>query len=106
MSSTNSSKTDEKKELSDQEQRILKMYGKVPNRKDLLNHKLKRVKDRKYFDSGDYAMSKAGKSTVVGSLHPSPDSIPHSHPTQNTSSPSKESSLSKDSTTDNSKTEQ
>ncbi|TPX56373.1 pyruvate dehydrogenase (acetyl-transferring) [Powellomyces hirtus] len=38
--------------------------------------------DRKYFDSGDYAMSKAGKSSSneVGSEHPSPERIPHSVP--------------------------
>ena len=36
--------------------------------------------DRKYFDSGDYAMSKAGKNTTVGSAHPDPSTIPHSHP--------------------------
>lgn len=38
--------------------------------------------ERKYFDSGDYAMSKAGKAddvgvTAIGREHPSPDSIPH-----------------------------
>ncbi|KAJ2082004.1 hypothetical protein H4R24_001920 [Coemansia sp. RSA 988] len=39
-------------------------------------------KDRKYFDSGDYALSKAGKEgkegkVEVGVKHPLPDSIPH-----------------------------
>ncbi|KAJ2743788.1 hypothetical protein GGI20_003484 [Coemansia sp. BCRC 34301] len=38
--------------------------------------------NRKYFDSGDYALSKAGKNTNdlntgVGEKHPSPESIPH-----------------------------
>ncbi|KAJ2811632.1 hypothetical protein H4S07_001937 [Coemansia furcata] len=34
--------------------------------------------ERKYFDSGDYALSKAGKSAdAVGEKHPSPESIPH-----------------------------
>lgn len=38
--------------------------------------------ERKYFDSGDYAMSKAGKAsdagvTNIGIEHPSPDTIPH-----------------------------
>ncbi|KAJ3344764.1 hypothetical protein HDU83_004758 [Entophlyctis luteolus] len=39
--------------------------------------------DRKYFDSGDYALSQAGKSSPkdVGSQHPSPERIPHSNPT-------------------------
>lgn len=58
------------------------MYGKLPNKKDLLQNKLK---ERKYFDSGDYAMSKAGKAdtTLDGGLgreHPSPQSIPHLTP--------------------------
>ena len=38
--------------------------------------------ERKYFDSGDYAMSKAGKSgdggvTTIGREHPLPENIPH-----------------------------
>lgn len=39
--------------------------------------------ERKYFDSGDYALSKAGKADDVGGVtnigreHPSPDTIPH-----------------------------
>ena len=38
--------------------------------------------ERKYFDSGDYALSKAGKAddgglTALGREHPSPNSIPH-----------------------------
>lgn len=40
------------------------------------------TKERKYFDSGDYALSKAGKAsdvgvTNVGSRHPVPENIPH-----------------------------
>lgn len=39
--------------------------------------------ERKYFDSGDYALSKAGKAsdvgvTQVGREHPVPENIPHS----------------------------
>ena len=38
--------------------------------------------ERKYFDSGDYALSKAGKAsdagTQVGSQFPVPENIPHS----------------------------
>ncbi|KAJ9300326.1 hypothetical protein DTO271G3_2443 [Paecilomyces variotii] len=65
--------------LSPDEQRLLKLYGKVPTKKDLLQNKLK---ERKYFDSGDYALSKAGKAsdvgvTNVGSRHPLPENIPH-----------------------------
>ncbi|QKX56464.1 uncharacterized protein TRUGW13939_03569 [Talaromyces rugulosus] len=65
--------------LSPDEQRLLRLYGKVPTKKDLLQNKLK---ERKYFDSGDYALSKAGKAsdigvTNVGSRHPVPENIPH-----------------------------
>lgn len=42
----------------------------------------KHLKERKYFDSGDYALSKAGKASsvdtgAVGSEHPVPENIPH-----------------------------
>ncbi|KAF9917490.1 hypothetical protein BX616_000850 [Lobosporangium transversale] len=81
--------------LTDQEQKLQRMYGKLPTGRDLLGHKLK---ERKYFDSGDYALSKAGKtSTTVGSQHPQPENIPHSNPTPpnatHGSPPVKESSL-------------
>ncbi|KAG1446477.1 hypothetical protein G6F56_009557 [Rhizopus delemar] len=52
--------------------------------------------ERKYFDSGDYELTKAGKepSTTIGSEHPSPDTIPHSNPvSQPGTSPVKESPL-------------
>jgi len=65
--------------LSPEEQKLFRMYGKVPNRKDLLQNKMK---ERKYFDSGDYALSKAGKAsdagvTSIGREHPDPEKIPH-----------------------------
>lgn len=65
--------------LSPEEQRLLRLYGKMPNKKDVLQNKLK---ERKYFDSGDYALSKAGKAsdvgvTNIGSQHPVPENIPH-----------------------------
>lgn len=67
------------KNLSPQEARLYKMYGKIPTSTQLLN---KKIQDRKYFDSGDYALSKAGKvspaTAPVGSRHPNPDTIPHS----------------------------
>lgn len=52
------------------------MYGKLPTRQQLLNRNLK---ERKYFDSGDYAMSRAGQtpSNQVGSEHPEPEAVPH-----------------------------
>ena len=44
--------------------------------------KLTTDQERKYFDSGDYALSKAGKAseggvTSIGSQHPLPENIPH-----------------------------
>lgn len=89
--------------LSPEEQRVFRMYGRLPSRNDILSNKLK---DRKYFDSGDYALSKAGKAssagvTHIGSQHPVPENIPHSNsfssghsPTGSVSaSPVKESNL-------------
>ncbi|ODQ63787.1 hypothetical protein NADFUDRAFT_13054, partial [Nadsonia fulvescens var. elongata DSM 6958] len=60
--------------LTDDEKRIFQLYGKLPSQANILNQKLN---ERKYFDSGDYAMSQAGKtsSTDVGSQHPNPESI-------------------------------
>uniref|UniRef100_A0A060T0Q3 mRNA stability protein n=1 Tax=Blastobotrys adeninivorans TaxID=409370 RepID=A0A060T0Q3_BLAAD len=60
------------------DEQLLRMYGKVPTKSDILNRKLQ---DRKYFDSGDYALSQAGRATAagvpsVGSKHPNPESIP------------------------------
>lgn len=65
--------------LSPEEQHLFRLYGKLPSRSD---HFAKHLKDRKYFDSGDYAMSKAGKGDgvdagAVGSQHPVPENIPH-----------------------------
>jgi hypothetical protein len=65
--------------LSPEEQRLFRLYGKLPSRAD---HLAKHLKERKYFDSGDYALSKAGKADSVdtgsvGSQHPSPENIPH-----------------------------
>lgn len=54
--------------LSEEEQKLFRLYGKLPNKKDLFSKKLQ---ERKYFDSGDYALSKAGKSdtsTLGGGL--------------------------------------
>lgn len=62
--------------LSEEEQKLFRLYGKLPNRKDILGNKLK---ERKYFDSGDYALSKAGKQSqqAVGTAIPNPETIPH-----------------------------
>ncbi|CCD23485.1 phosphatase regulator NDAI_0B04500 [Naumovozyma dairenensis CBS 421] len=43
--------------LTPQELKLFKMYGKLPSKKDLLKHKMQ---ERKYFDSGDYALRQAG----------------------------------------------
>lgn len=48
------------KSFSSNEERLRKLYGNLPNRAQLLNKKLQ---DRKYFDSGDYALSQAAKSS-------------------------------------------
>lgn len=57
--------------LSPQEMKLYKLYGKLPKTNDILRGKLK---DRKFFDSGDYAMQKAKGNTVdnepVGVLNP------------------------------------
>jgi len=66
--------------LSEEEQKLFRLYGKLPNKKDLFSKKLQ---ERKYFDSGEYAMSKAGKSDPgslgggLGREHPTPENIPH-----------------------------
>ena len=67
--------------LTEEEQKVFRLYGKLPNKKDLLQNKFK---ERKYFDSGDYALSKAGKNSdniggvsAIGSQHPLPENIPH-----------------------------
>ncbi|KZP31427.1 Endosulfine-domain-containing protein [Athelia psychrophila] len=92
--------------LSEEEQKLFRLYGKLPTHKSALT---KMQKDRKYFDSGDYALSKAGVApqNAVGTAIPNPENIPHaapspsssSHqnlsvsPTNSTMSPVKESSL-------------
>ncbi|PWN45431.1 Endosulfine-domain-containing protein, partial [Ceraceosorus guamensis] len=62
--------------LTEEEQKLFRLYGKLPTRKDVVGNKLK---ERKYFDSGDYALSKAGKATPqsVGTAIPNPETIPH-----------------------------
>ncbi|KAF9171986.1 hypothetical protein BGX21_006648 [Mortierella sp. AD011] len=61
--------------MAEQEAKLQSKYGNLPVfTKSLLGHQ------RKYFDSGDYALSKAGKEATVGSEHPQPENIPHSIP--------------------------
>ncbi|KAI0250779.1 Endosulfine-domain-containing protein [Lactifluus subvellereus] len=69
--------------LTEEEQKLFRLYGKLPTHKNILT---KVQRDRKYFDSGDYAMSKAGvgSQNAVGTAIPNPENIPHasSHATQ------------------------
>jgi len=62
--------------LSEEEQKLFRLYGKLPTHKNVLT---KMQKERKYFDSGDYALSKAGVApqNTVGTAIPSPENIPH-----------------------------
>ena len=78
--------------LSPEDQAFHAKYGRLPPKKK----PVLKGGDRKFFDSGDYAMSKAGKgsSKDVGRDHPSPEHIPHSVPTKN-SEVQKESGLTK-----------
>ncbi|KAM0748463.1 hypothetical protein T439DRAFT_303996, partial [Meredithblackwellia eburnea MCA 4105] len=66
--------------LSPEELKIFQKYGKAPT-----GAKLSKVQDRKYFDSGDWALSKAGHQhpAKVGTVVPSPADIPHASPPQN-----------------------
>lgn len=59
--------------LSPQELRIYKMYGKLPTTQQILSSKFQ---DKKYFDSGDYAMQKQ----MGGSNKTIPGGIPMRHP--------------------------
>ncbi|KAI0926892.1 hypothetical protein AcW1_007713 [Taiwanofungus camphoratus] len=62
--------------LTEEEQKLFRLYGKLPTHKNILT---KMQKDRKYFDSGDYALSKAGVApqNAVGTAIPNPENIPH-----------------------------
>ncbi|AGO13193.1 AaceriAFR044Cp [[Ashbya] aceris (nom. inval.)] len=64
--------------LTPQELKLYKLYGKLPGKKDLFKHKLH---ERKYFDSGDYALSKAGvKSEDLGSAAVGSSHLPVTNP--------------------------
>lgn len=67
--------------LSPQELRIYKMYGKLPTTQQILSSKFN---DKKYFDSGDYAMQKqlgdaaARKTGITGGVsmkHPNAEKV-------------------------------
>ncbi|KAK7211367.1 hypothetical protein V2G26_018545 [Clonostachys chloroleuca] len=57
---------------------LQEMYGRAPHR-NLLNHQLD---ERKYFDSGDFALSQAQSGSDIGKIktgiqHPQRESISH-----------------------------
>ncbi|KAF8713317.1 hypothetical protein RHS03_00939, partial [Rhizoctonia solani] len=58
--------------MTEEEQKLFRLYGKLPTHKNVLT---KVQKDRKYFDSGDYALSKAGVTSqaAVGTAIPHPE---------------------------------
>lgn len=64
--------------MSEEEQKAFKLYGKLPA-KNLIT---KMQKERKYFDSGDYMMSKAGVASAQapGTAIPTPEGVPHASP--------------------------
>ncbi|CAD6570550.1 MAG: hypothetical protein TREMPRED_005892 [Tremellales sp. Tagirdzhanova-0007] len=72
--------------MSEQDQKAFKMYGKVPAKNVLM----KTQKDRKYFDSGDYMMSKAGVATAqaLGTEVPTPERVARASPPVNGNSQS------------------
>ncbi|KAH8125732.1 hypothetical protein FP744_10002445 [Trichoderma asperellum] len=58
---------------------LQKLYGRVPTRGHLLGHQLD---DRKYFDSGDFALSQAHKPSSIGTIctgsqHPHRETVSH-----------------------------
>ncbi|KAK1927586.1 hypothetical protein DB88DRAFT_478509 [Papiliotrema laurentii] len=64
-------------QLNEEQQKAFKLYGKLPAKNALT----KMQKDRKYFDSGDYMMKKAGvKDAQVGTAIPTPEGVPHASP--------------------------
>lgn len=73
---------EESSTLTEEEKaKLIKLYGKLPDCHDITLKKLYDNDHRKYFDSGDYALSKSTpsihpSSVKVGSLHPSPDKMP------------------------------
>ncbi|CRK12757.1 hypothetical protein BN1723_007426 [Verticillium longisporum] len=63
---------------TEKEVRLRQKYGKLPTRTDLLHHQL----ERKYFDSGDFALTAAHKASNIGNIqsgkkHPLVENISH-----------------------------
>ncbi|RDD46310.1 cAMP-regulated phosphoprotein 19 [Trichoplax sp. H2] len=79
--SSGDSETLPKEEISEQEAKVRAKFGNMkPKTTDFLQQRLQRKV--KYFDSGDYNMSKtANPSQVpVGKAHPTPDNLPRKKP--------------------------
>ncbi|GHJ88167.1 hypothetical protein NliqN6_4569 [Naganishia liquefaciens] len=78
--------------MSEQERQLFQKYGKLPKKNVLTSMQ----KERKYFDSGDYAMHKAGVGAElpVGSAIATPERLPHAQPPSLSSSPTNSSSMS------------
>ncbi|EMT68972.1 hypothetical protein NOF04DRAFT_1019295 [Fusarium oxysporum II5] len=52
-------------EMDTDNKRLLNRYGILPKRGNLLNHQLE---GRKYFDSGDFALSQAHRPSNIGNI--------------------------------------
>ncbi|UNI16728.1 hypothetical protein JDV02_003139 [Purpureocillium takamizusanense] len=64
---------------NEQELRLKRLYGRIPSKRDLLDHQLE---GRKYFDSGDFSLSQASKPSDAGAVktgaeHPLREGISH-----------------------------
>ncbi|KAE8400609.1 hypothetical protein BDV37DRAFT_286483 [Aspergillus pseudonomiae] len=79
--------------LSEDEKRRLRLYGRLPHGGGLLR---RQSRERKYFDSGDLALSTADRETDEGAIqtgtaHPRRDSISRPYaPVPNTSNANKD----------------
>ncbi|KAH6959878.1 hypothetical protein BKA56DRAFT_599671 [Ilyonectria sp. MPI-CAGE-AT-0026] len=51
---------------TERDKRLLRRYGMIPTRGSLLHHQLE---GRKYFDSGDFALSQANKPSNIGAVN-------------------------------------
>ncbi|KAL8376608.1 hypothetical protein RB595_007625 [Gaeumannomyces hyphopodioides] len=67
------------KPRTERDENLLHKYGKLPSKGSLLQHQLER---RKYFDSGDFALSKTKTPSdtgtiATGSEHPTRETVAH-----------------------------
>ncbi|KAH8651799.1 camp-regulated phosphoprotein family protein Igo1 [Ilyonectria robusta] len=64
---------------TEKDKRLLRRYGTIPTGGNLLHHQLE---GRKYFDSGDFALSQSNKPSNIGTVntgseHPLRENIPY-----------------------------